>query len=251
MKPRVLVVDDHENIRFSFAEFLSGGGFNVDAVETAEEAIELIRTVEHDAVFLDIFIGGDSGIDLLKEIKERNPNCPAIMVTGAPDVDTAADAVRLGAFDYLKKPILKKELLLHAGRAVAYKDALDKRDQVQKRMSAIFHGVSDGILVFDSNNVLVQVNDAAKDILGLNDENLEINFAEIADKKKSAILNSLKQILELRLEGELYKLEFDQGDGARMVVSVCMSPVKTHYGVDDDFVMVIRDESKPNFRLSV
>jgi len=251
MNPRVLVVDDHENIRFSFAEFLTGGGFKVDSAETAEEAIELIRTVEHDAVFLDIFIGGDSGIDLLREVKERNPNVPVIMVTGAPDVDTASDAVRLGAFDYLRKPVLKKDLLMHAGRAVAYKNALDEKDQYQKRMSAVFHGVSDGILVFDLENNLVQVNAAAKDILGLNGESLGQNFSDIADKKNNEVFKYLKQILELRLEGELYKLEFGQKKNRPMVLSICMTPVKTQYGAENDYVMVIRDESKPNFRLSV
>jgi len=251
MKPRVLVVDDHENIRFSFAEFLDGGGFKVDAVETADEALELIKTIEHDAVFLDIFIGGDSGIDLLKEVKERNPNCPVIMVTGAPDVDTASDAVRLGAFDYLSKPVLKKDLLIHAGRAVAYKGALDQKDQYQKRMSAVFHGVSDGILVFDAENILVQINAAAKDILGLDGDGLGRNFADIADKKKSEVFKYLKQILELRLEGELYKLEFGQKKNRPMVLSICMTPVKTQYGVENDYVMVVRDETKPNYRLSV
>ena len=96
MSYRILVVDDEESIRFTFSAFLCDAGYSVETAESLEEALDKIASQLFDAIFLDILLGRDSGIVALKASRESLPNTPVIMATGAPDVNTAAEAVRLG-----------------------------------------------------------------------------------------------------------------------------------------------------------
>ena len=114
MSSRILVVDDEESIRFTFNAFLSDAGYSVELAESLEEALERIELEAFDAIFLDILLGRDSGIKVLQASREIHPNVPVIMATGAPEISTAAEAVRLGAFDYITKPIHQEVLLRHA-----------------------------------------------------------------------------------------------------------------------------------------
>ena len=99
MPPHVLVVDDEESIRYTFEVFLSDEGYTVFSAANCDEGIALLRQKDIDLIFADIILPGRSGVDLLKEAKEILPNVPVIMITGAPSVDTAAESLRMGAFD--------------------------------------------------------------------------------------------------------------------------------------------------------
>ncbi|MBE0501476.1 MAG: response regulator, partial [Desulfuromonadales bacterium] len=92
MASRILVVDDEENIRYTFASFLKDEGLIVDVACSIEECRQALSVRDFDLVYLDILLGGDSGIDALRICKEMNPACPVVMVTGSPDLDTATDA---------------------------------------------------------------------------------------------------------------------------------------------------------------
>ena len=113
MSARILVVDDEESIRFTFERFLTAAGHIVATAESFSEALARINDMSFDAVFADIILGDGTGIDILREIRARGLSCPVIMITGDPGVETAADSIRLGAFDYIPKPV-NQESLLHA-----------------------------------------------------------------------------------------------------------------------------------------
>ena len=113
MSARILVIDDEESIRFTFERFLTAAGYIVATAESCSEALARINETSFDVVFADIILGDGTGIDILREIKARGLSCPVIMITGDPGVETAADSIRLGAFDYIPKPI-NQESLLHA-----------------------------------------------------------------------------------------------------------------------------------------
>ena len=109
---KILVVDDEESLRLTFKMFLSKEGYGeVITASTFEGALELIETRAFDLIISDIVMEGSSGIDLLRRVRELELKCPVVMVTGYPNINTATDAVRLGAFDYLAKPVKKAELL--------------------------------------------------------------------------------------------------------------------------------------------
>src|SRR6185369_8554592 len=108
---RILVIDDEETIRFAFEILLSNEGHAVRVAASCGEALERMAESDFDLVFADIVLGDGSGMDVLGTIQEKNPNCPVVMITGSPDMETAAQAVRLSAFDYICKPVLQKTLL--------------------------------------------------------------------------------------------------------------------------------------------
>ncbi len=101
----VLIVDDERSIRMTLAEFIREEGHEVFVASDAKEALELLAGEKPSVVVTDIILPRVSGISLLKNIKEAAPDVQVVMITGEPSADTAAEAVRLGAFDYLSKPI--------------------------------------------------------------------------------------------------------------------------------------------------
>jgi CheY-like chemotaxis protein len=95
---------------------------------------------DFDLIFSDILLGGRTGIDVLREARERNLVCPIVMITGHPTAETAAEAVRLGAFDYLPKPV-EQDALLHIARlALAHKNVLAEKERYRAHLDA-FSGV--------------------------------------------------------------------------------------------------------------
>ena len=99
----VLVVDDEVSVRLTLRSFLSVDGHNVQTADDAEHALALMRENEFDVVVTDIIMPKMSGIDLLKEIRETAPHVSVVLITGEPSVETAVQALREGADDYIKK----------------------------------------------------------------------------------------------------------------------------------------------------
>jgi len=108
---RVLVVDDEKGIRVSVCEFLKNAGHKADGAEDAKAAERELARGDYDVVVTDIILPGASGIALFQRIREKAPNVQVIIMTGEPTLDTATDAVRAGACDYLSKPVGKAAIL--------------------------------------------------------------------------------------------------------------------------------------------
>ena len=116
---KVLVVEDEEIVRLSHMRTLAGQSCNVEAACGAEEALEKMQREPADVVLMDLRMPGMDGLAALKTIKERWPETEVVIITGYPSVYTAREAVRLGAFDYLVKPVSPDEVLAVANEAMA------------------------------------------------------------------------------------------------------------------------------------
>jgi PAS domain S-box-containing protein len=125
---RVLVVDDEESIRRAWAAVLSGRSHSVTAVESGDAALAVLAASEQDVLVVDILMPGMSGLELLPRVRRLVPTVKIILVTGEPSVETAAEAVRLGAFDYLSKPV-RGEALVRAVDAAALVKALEAENR--------------------------------------------------------------------------------------------------------------------------
>jgi EAL domain-containing protein (putative c-di-GMP-specific phosphodiesterase class I) len=117
-KPRVLVVDDEADVRAMVARALAIAGYEVVTAADGREAVEALQATPVDAVVSDVAMPELSGIDLLRAIRKRDADVPVILVTGSPNMETAIDAVKLGALQYLIKPVDMNELKLALQRAV-------------------------------------------------------------------------------------------------------------------------------------
>ena len=113
----VLIVDDEHTLARSAKAFLADHGYEAEVASTGEKALELLPSLQPDVVFADVRLPGMSGLDLLKRIREFDPVIPVIMLTAYGSIEGAVEAVKLGAFDYVKKPVDLEELRLLADRA--------------------------------------------------------------------------------------------------------------------------------------
>jgi len=118
-KPRILVVDDEPEIRSLVGEILADEGYEVAMADNAGAARELKKVQNPSLILLDIWMPDTDGITLLKEwVAEDSLLCPVVMMSGHGSVETAVEATRLGAYDFLEKPLSLAKLLLIVGRAL-------------------------------------------------------------------------------------------------------------------------------------
>ena len=115
---RVLVVDDEVVVANSMRRSLSRRGYHVDEAFSAREALQRILTEMYDLVLLDVRMPDGSGLELLPKIKKHRPQLPVVMVTGYASIDSAVDAIRHGASDYMSKPFTPDEIYATASRAI-------------------------------------------------------------------------------------------------------------------------------------
>ena len=132
--PRVLLVDDEPNMRWTMAEFLKRGGYEPLTASDFDSATELLRDAEVDAAVVDIVLPGKSGVELLKELRRREPYVPVVMITGEPNSALVPEIVRAGAYDYIAKPILKDALIKAVARAVERKRLEDEKRRLEQEI---------------------------------------------------------------------------------------------------------------------
>jgi len=113
----VLVVDDDSAMREMLVSLLEDHGFQARPAASAEEAVEKVRETEFDAVVSDIRMPGKTGLDLLGELREIRPEMPVVLMTAFGSIDSAVEAMRAGAFDYIIKPFKRDEVLVVLERA--------------------------------------------------------------------------------------------------------------------------------------
>ena len=251
----ILVVDNEESLRETFQFFLKNQGYEtVCTASTYEEAVDLIRERHFDLIVSDIVLGGQTGIDLLAQVRTMGLQCPVVMITGYPTVETAAESVRLGAFDYISKPV-DKETLLKTTRLALRQYQLEQerqrseaeKEQYRHFLDMVFRSVTDGIVTADSNLDILEMNPAARLLFqeispGSDAKNLvSLCDQEVLQPLKRNVLETLKsgresltQIFEYQAEGK-----------NRKVLSVASTPLKNMPDNALAAVMVIRDLSPP------
>ncbi len=112
MAVRVLVVDDESSIREAIRTTLEYEGYEVDEAKTGQDALEMVSHDSWDVMLLDIKMPVMDGLEVLENLRSRKLQTPVIMVSGHADIQTAVEATRLGAFDFLEKPLNRDRLLL-------------------------------------------------------------------------------------------------------------------------------------------
>ena len=119
MPEKILVVDDQRNMRTTLAIMLRGAGYEVDEAGDGESGAELGATGAYDLVITDLRMGASNGIDVLRAVKNAVALTEVIVMTAYGTIESAVEAMRLGAHDYIQKPFTEQELLMKVERALA------------------------------------------------------------------------------------------------------------------------------------
>jgi two-component system response regulator HydG len=248
----ILLIDDEETLRLTFSEFLSAEGHEVATAHDYDSGLSALDTGEFDLILADIILVGSSGMDLLREIKNRGIAAPVVMITGHPSLETASQAMRLGAFDYVAKPVRREALLKVVGHALRHKALLEEKGRLQDQsqryyshLEAIFRSVTEGIVAVDNDLRVSQANQAAEAICGFSAHNaIGGNWGELDCDCTQACRKVLALALQGRVPVKRQRLTCWQDGGRQQLVIANATPLQDQTGRHLGAVLVLRDISR-------
>ncbi len=180
----ILVVDDEKGIREGCRRILVAEGHKVDVAENGKVGLEMVKNQHYDLLVVDLMMPVMGGIDMMSHVKEIDPDIIMIVITGFATIETAVDAIKHGAYDYVPKPFTPDNLIAVINRGIETRRLrlqtrrlMEERDQKlleianeKSKMHAIINSMADGILVINRENQLVLWNPAAIRMLNLHEQ---------------------------------------------------------------------------------
>ncbi len=156
----ILIVEDGQSQREMLKEFLAGEGHNVAGAEDGDAAIRQVRHSHFDLLLLDFKMPGMNGIEVLREIKKINPQINVVMMTAYGTIETAVDAMKLGAVDYIPKPIDLDELIILVDRIAERQTLIRENEILRKKLWK--KDISTGQIIYRDSGMETMVNMAAR-----------------------------------------------------------------------------------------
>lgn len=182
----ILVVDDEKSIRRSLTEILGYEKFNITTAENGLEAVKLIQLNDYNAILCDIKMPEMDGMEVLTKIQEIKPDIPVIMLSGHGNIDTAVEAIKLGAFDFLEKPIDLNRLLITIRNAIDKGSLVTQTQVLKKRVSKRFQMIGKSKAIEKVKNMIdvVAPTEARVLITGPNGSGKELVAHQIHEKSE-------------------------------------------------------------------
>src|ERR1700688_1913449 len=143
--PRILIVDDEPGIRQSLKGVFEDEGFTTDVVSSGEDCLKKFDQDAYDLVLLDIWLPGMDGLDTLRKLREKSPRTQVIMISGHATIATAVSATKLGAFDFIEKPLSLEHTLLTARNALSHRRLERANDLLRNQLEEKFNIVGESI----------------------------------------------------------------------------------------------------------
>jgi len=143
MKDRVLVIDDEDGVRKAIRWHLEYAGYEFHEASDGPEGLKMLGDIQPDVIFLDIKMPGMDGMEVLKEIFERTRDIQVVMISGHGTVQTAVESLKIGAFDYIEKPLDKEKILVVTRNAVEQKHLKEQNTELKKLVEQDYHIVGE------------------------------------------------------------------------------------------------------------
>ena len=250
-KGKVLVIDDEAVIREGCKKVLSKEGWEVLLASDGEKGLEMCEEV--DVVLLDLKMPGPSGMDVLEELLKRDPSLPIIVITGYATVDSAVEAMKKGAYDFIPKPFTPDQLRLVVQRAYE-KRWLEKeterlRQEAERtlqdvarekgRLMTVIECMADGVLLTDHQSRIALLNPAATRLLGIREREGIIGkpLWEVLEAKQ------LREAIEEALSSEMSKVISQEIKKNDLWIRAHTASVKDLQGHNMGTVTVLEDLS--------
>ncbi len=177
----ILVVDDEKFFQTLLGKILTDGGFEVTIAVTGKEAIELFEKGNFPVVVLDLVLPDIMGTDVLVQIKEDDPDVAVIMITAYASLESAIDALKAGAYDYIQKPIVKEDLLRAVERALERQQLAVRNKKLVEELEArlnelramstekeeVFRILDEGLLILEQDGKIHDMNEKAASMIDM------------------------------------------------------------------------------------
>ncbi|MFA5059298.1 MAG: response regulator [Candidatus Omnitrophota bacterium] len=216
MRSSVLIVDDDTSILDGFKEILSKEDFSVDTAENEREALTILKQKQYQLVLTDIVLKETTGLELISKIKEINSETLVVMITAYPTTESAIRSFKVGAFDYLIKPVKKTDLIETIRRGLERKNQQEEVNSVRRIKEALEHAHQEKaiFLMQISRDIDEAMIDMIKDInflikMPISEKQVE---ALSALKTKSLFLHNLANNIVDIAKIETGKLELKEED---------------------------------------
>ncbi|MCK5913157.1 MAG: sigma-54-dependent Fis family transcriptional regulator, partial [Desulfuromusa sp.] len=145
----ILIVDDEASIRQSLEGILEDEGFRTSFAATGEECLLSIQTEDPDLILLDIWMPGIDGLETLKKIKQIRPNQLVVMMSGHGSIETAVKATRLGAFDFIEKPLSLEKVLLSIQNAMKIGQLVAENKALKEKIGRDYQMIGNSSVIDD------------------------------------------------------------------------------------------------------
>ncbi len=139
MTHKILIIDDEQIVAESLRKTFqgNGNGYQVEIANSGQEGLKKARRETFDLMFVDLKMPDISGLDVIKKLKEEQPETMMVMITGYPSVGSATEALKTGAFDYIHKPFTPEEISSVVEKALETKARLAKERQEQEALKSL------------------------------------------------------------------------------------------------------------------
>lgn len=244
MPARILIVDDEITITRLISTILNGDGYQVDVAHSCHDALAMLDQQAFDVIFIDIMLDKtQGGLALLKTATTIFSNSRVIMMTGYPDVATATEAMRHGAFDYLCKPFDSQQISSITRHAIENRRLQLEREQYRANLEAINRSISDAIIMVDSSLCLQHVNESARQC-GYTEADLGQPIDRLSTSCNGNCHMALAETIRTGQRQELKRIECHGKSNRIRVISIIATPTIAEDGSRTGAVAVIRDETE-------
>jgi PAS domain S-box-containing protein len=248
----ILIIDDELSVRESLACFFQDEGYRVVTAENGETGLELFSSERVDVVLTDLKMPRKDGIEVMTAIHEHSPDTPMVVVSGAGREEDIIKALRMGAKDYITKPIQDLEMIHHVIRkALENKHLIEDnrryRKQLEKselRYRTITEQIAEGVFSVDAQENLTFTNQAFCDILGYSSKIIgTMNLEELTPRDS---FNIIKQQTNSRKQGLTgrYEIQMISKEKSIVHVELACSPLPDDNNQYNGAIAVVRDITK-------
>ncbi len=241
---KILVVDDDVALGRVLTRLLQVAGHTVRAETGLQSAVALLAAQPHDLVYCDVRLHQEFGLDLLGMIAHLPSPPLVIIITGHPSLETARQALRDGAFDYLVKPILEEELLRSVNRALAAKYFQTDRENLRLHLQAVLHSIGEALFSVDHDMHVRTANHKAHELCGIQvaalgqmTERLQPHCEGLCQELLRQSMQSTQQVVALRQPCQ-------RAGVPEKVVSLTATPLQDVNGQLLGAVLAIKDETQ-------
>lgn len=249
---KILIVEDDKGLRLSTQKLLVRKGYDVNVVENGSDGIDLADKNDYDILLIDLRLPDISGLEVLEKIKTAKPTTVCFIYTAYPTIESAIEATRLGAYNYLTKPFTPEEMLNQIVKGMRQRKILLESEALKiereknllaiahekSRLNTIIEAISSGVLLFNTQRKVVYYNRACFQKLNLESISIEEKILDKIPHQISSLVNKIFTSADIH---KSYTTEVEILPESKLIVEATCSPVPHPDGTIAGVVIVLKN----------